>query len=215
MQRAKVVWNEKAFQGHQNRTRGQTAAMSLLLQVSKLPSPQKRAQVILRKERHFRKSDESAYSIVPSRMSQVSFESADLVYQRLSFEDDLFTATIYKRNYGNTLIRSLLQLRHRIEGTRTQNTSSNRGLVAINRSSFSISKGRDSELKFSMLKSAMQTSVLKGAAQKMMSGATAALRQAVALGNIDHVSRLLKRGAQINSVSLVDGLTPLHTAMRR
>ena len=58
------------------------------------------------------KSDESAYSIVPSKMSsRLSMSTgqtgrrdsissyASLVYRRLSFEDDLFTARVYKRNY--------------------------------------------------------------------------------------------------------------------
>ena len=58
------------------------------------------------------KSDESACSIVPSKMSsRLSMSTgqtgrrdsissyASLVYRRLSFEDDLFTARVYKRNY--------------------------------------------------------------------------------------------------------------------
>ena len=59
-------------------------------------------------------SDESAFSIVPSRMSsRFSLStiqtgdrdsvrsSASLVYRRFSFENDLFTARVYKRNYRN------------------------------------------------------------------------------------------------------------------
>lgn len=56
-----------------------------------------------------RKSDESAYSIVPSRKSwsikdrssQESFESAELTYRQLNMDDDLFTSRVYKRNYRN------------------------------------------------------------------------------------------------------------------
>lgn len=60
------------------------------------------------------KSDESAFSIVPSklssRLSLSTNESGDhdslrsyesMVYHRLSFEDELFTARVYKRNYRN------------------------------------------------------------------------------------------------------------------
>lgn len=60
------------------------------------------------------KSDESAFSIVPSelssRLSLSTNESGDhdslrsyesIVYHRLSFEDELFTARVYKRNYRN------------------------------------------------------------------------------------------------------------------
>ena len=57
-----------------------------------------------------RKSDESALSIVPSHFSSrlpsiysnpssLSLESAELVYRRLSIDDNLFTARVYKRNY--------------------------------------------------------------------------------------------------------------------
>ena len=60
------------------------------------------------------KSDESAFSIVPSRLSSrlssstvtIGHDSsiddtASLEYRRLSFEDDLFSAMVYKRNYRN------------------------------------------------------------------------------------------------------------------
>ena len=59
-----------------------------------------------------RKSDESAYTIVPSHMSSrlssihsnhshLSIQSAELIYRELSIDDDLFTARVYKRNYGH------------------------------------------------------------------------------------------------------------------
>ena len=64
------------------------------------------------------KSDESALSIVPSRMSSRLSSSTSqasrrqsirtytsIVYHRLSFEDELFTATVYKRNYRNTRLQ--------------------------------------------------------------------------------------------------------------
>lgn len=62
-----------------------------------------------------RQSDESALSIVPSRLSsrlssiigsssQVSLESAELVYHQLTIDDDLFTARVYKRNYRHSLM---------------------------------------------------------------------------------------------------------------
>ena len=63
-------------------------------------------------QKQFTKSDESALSIVPSRMSsRLSLStvqtgdrdsvrsSASLEYRRFSFENDLFTARVYKRNY--------------------------------------------------------------------------------------------------------------------
>ena len=66
-------------------------------------------------QKEFIKSDESAFSIVPSRMSSrdslSTIQTGDrdsitgsesLVYRRFSFENDLFTARVYKRNYRNT-----------------------------------------------------------------------------------------------------------------
>ena len=65
--------------------------------------------------KQFQKSDESAYSIVPSRMSsrlststRQSLSSDDnMSYRRLSCENDLFTAKVYKRSYRTPLIRRL------------------------------------------------------------------------------------------------------------
>lgn len=56
-----------------------------------------------------RESDESAYSIVPSRLSsatldrnsQMTMESTEMTYRQLIMDDDLFTSRVYKRNYRN------------------------------------------------------------------------------------------------------------------
>ena len=138
-QRSKVAWNEKALLDHQHRIRGQVQAMTLLLQILELPTPRDRTKLLQRSEKILLKSDESAYSIVPSRESslrardsrisrtsriresRISIESSELVYRRLSFEDDLFTARVYKRNYRNGLIDSLFRSRsqHGIQGNRS------------------------------------------------------------------------------------------------
>ena len=82
----------------------------LLIQSS--PVARDRQRFIRKSEKHFLKSDESAYSIVPSHMSSrlsvstcgtrkswsTSIEK-EMVYHRLSFENDLFTSRVYKRNY--------------------------------------------------------------------------------------------------------------------
>lgn len=111
-QRSRLVWNEKTLQGHQDRIRDQAQSMSFLLQAIQLPTPQATTKLLQQSEKQFMKSDESAFSIVPSdlssrlsvstiqtgkRNSNGSYKS--LVYRRLSFEDDLFTARVYKRNY--------------------------------------------------------------------------------------------------------------------
>ena len=54
-----------------------------------------------------RRSDDSAFSVVPSRMSYLtqdrfsytSNEDTELIYRELDFDDDLFTSRVYKRNY--------------------------------------------------------------------------------------------------------------------
>ena len=69
-------------------------------------------KLLQQSKKQFIKSDESALSIVPSRLSsRLSLSTglsgrrdsigshASMAYRRLSFENDLFTATVYKRNY--------------------------------------------------------------------------------------------------------------------
>ena len=120
MQRSKAVWNENTFRAHQERISYQVVAMTCLLQAIQLKSSLARTRLIDEAEPMLRRSDESAYSIVPSRMSSrasgsrhrtslggTSIASAEMAYRRLSFEDDLFTATAYKRNYRNQLINHL------------------------------------------------------------------------------------------------------------
>ena len=77
------------------------------------PTPRHRAKLVRESRKQFQKSDESAYSIIPSQMSsqesvpfslqtmgqRSSRNDEDMTYQPLSFEDDLFTARVYKRNY--------------------------------------------------------------------------------------------------------------------
>ena len=116
-QRSKAVWNETALQDHQNRVRGQAVAMTLLLQVLKLPTLEDQNKLLQESGHIFQDSDESAYSIVPSRRSSSiqscnardSVEITDLVYQRLSFEEDLFAGRVYKRRYGDPLIHSVFR----------------------------------------------------------------------------------------------------------
>ena len=116
MQRSKLTWNEKTLRNHQDRIRGQVHAMSLLLQVIELPTSKARSKQLQTAQNTFLKSDESAYSIVPSRMSisssardsVFSVESGELIYDRWSFEGDLFSARAYKRTYAKSIISSIL-----------------------------------------------------------------------------------------------------------
>lgn len=71
-----------------------------------------------------RAADESAWTIVNSRASTsirdrdslVSVESAELIYRRLSCEDDLFTARVYKRNFRNRKIGELFHQNAKARG---------------------------------------------------------------------------------------------------
>ncbi len=115
MQRSKLNWNENALRDHQYRIRGQVQAMSLLLQVIELPTSKTRSKQLQTAQNKLLKSDESAYSIVPSqrsisssaRDSVFSVESAELIHHRWSFEDELFGARVYKRIYAKNLINSV------------------------------------------------------------------------------------------------------------
>lgn len=75
-------------------------------------------------EEQFPESDESAYSIIPSRMSSQTSASTNrpkdcwnkirdenLVYRQLSFENELYTARVYKRNYRDLMTIRLLKKR--------------------------------------------------------------------------------------------------------
>ena len=120
--RSKMAWNERAFLDHQHRVRGQVQAMTLMLQVSQLSTSKAQTKLLDKKEKALRASDESAYSIVPSEMSSrmsvsvrsrdsiSSMESKELVYYPLSFENDLFTARVYKRNYRSPWAHDLFKL---------------------------------------------------------------------------------------------------------
>ena len=90
------------------------------LLTSQRPTPQATTDLLVQSKEQFMKSDESAFSIVPSRLSsRISLSTdgiglrdsigshASMVYRRLSFEDALFTARVYKRNYRTPHLQSL------------------------------------------------------------------------------------------------------------
>lgn len=76
------------------------------------PSLGDRNKLLIKKDHVLRRSDESAWTIVQSRPSTIvnsvkssgTTASVELAYRRLSFEDDLFTAPVYKRNYIGLMI---------------------------------------------------------------------------------------------------------------
>ena len=83
-QRSKAVWNEKGLQDHQNRVRGQVAAMSLLLQVLKLPTPENRSKLLQEPSHALQESDESAHSIIPSQRSLSIYSPRQVLIHELT-----------------------------------------------------------------------------------------------------------------------------------
>ena len=84
------------------------------------PTLRDRSDLLQESEEQFRMSDESAYSIVPSHMSRsiytvqttdsgASKAEEDLVYKPLTFENELFTARVYKRNYRTLELQRLFK----------------------------------------------------------------------------------------------------------
>ena len=84
------------------------------------PIVRDRNDLLRESERQFKMSDESAYSIVPSRMSMsiytrhttdsgASKSEENLVYKPLIFENELFTARVYKRNYRTPALQRFLK----------------------------------------------------------------------------------------------------------
>jgi hypothetical protein len=82
------------------------------------PSSKDRAELLANESETLKACDESAWTIVNSRASMLSrrssesltsTESAELIYKPLDFEDDLFTARVYKRNYRPRLVQRVLK----------------------------------------------------------------------------------------------------------
>lgn len=90
------------------------------LLITHSPTLGDRNNLLRKSEEQFGKSDESAYSIVPSRMSMsthtghtidsgASKSEVDLAYKPLTFENELFTARVYKRNYRTPALQRLFK----------------------------------------------------------------------------------------------------------
>ena len=142
LNRVQVIWNATALRDHQERIRDQMNSMTLMISLLKLwvslnltwksasflsslysvyhrPGALTPRQSLNANVDVLRKSDESAHTIVPSRLSvstpsiwshtddSVVSEASEssLIYRELAFEDDLFTARVYKRNYRSQEVR--------------------------------------------------------------------------------------------------------------
>ncbi|KAL8820176.1 MAG: hypothetical protein Q9191_007569 [Dirinaria sp. TL-2023a] len=115
--KASIVWSESTLNAHQDRLGHQVQAMTCLLQTIQLELPETRGSLLEFSKPILFKSDESAYTIAPSRTSSklslctTSTGHASLQYHPLAFEDELFTARVYKRNYRNGLFHQLFKTR--------------------------------------------------------------------------------------------------------
>ena len=92
--------------------------------ICRSPTPKARAESLQRSDDQFRKSNESAYSVIPSQSSSFSEEShrsensseRSLKYRPLGFEHVLFTSKVYIRNTKNMMIEKIRKLRDRSKG---------------------------------------------------------------------------------------------------
>ncbi|KAL2039862.1 hypothetical protein N7G274_007263 [Stereocaulon virgatum] len=212
-QRSKSIWNENLLHLHRDRVRDQVLTMNLLLQVLQLPTSEHRINLLRESELELRQYDESAFSIVPSRMSSrmsvstyrkdtnTSVECVDMVYKPLSFENDLFTATVYKRNYRSPLSGSVIHSK----------------IVAAEAANQPHRMRRNSATKVEEAEVVEDTSLTQpNPVQELMARARPGYKpvHAVAMiGNIELMEELLAGGAIVNEYT-ADGLklAPLHIA---
>ena len=83
------------------------------------PTPKARAESLQKSDDQFRKSNESAYSVISSQASSFSKESIrsesssqrSLEYRPLDFEHVLFTSRVYTRNIKSMMIEKIHKLR--------------------------------------------------------------------------------------------------------
>ncbi|MCJ1428513.1 hypothetical protein MMC29_006423 [Sticta canariensis] len=107
--RTKLIWNNRTFQAHRDRIRGQVMGINLSISVTNLPSTLDQNDLLDRRPYIIRKSDDSACSIMPFQASTHDsvgldrFENTDMIYQELSVDNEFFTASVYKINYRNPL----------------------------------------------------------------------------------------------------------------
>lgn len=135
MRKTKAIWNGTILKDHLERIRDQVSSMNLLVNVINLSDNAARKQLLDDGWTTFQKSEESAYSIVPTKWSRsisdsasiLSFESdKSLIYRQLSIDNELFTARVYKRNYRTPQISSLL-LQYKIQQLSIQKVTQDEG----------------------------------------------------------------------------------------
>ncbi|KAH7120845.1 hypothetical protein B0J11DRAFT_50555 [Dendryphion nanum] len=128
--RAGLTWNAALFRDHQDRLHSQVQALQLLLHIINLPRDEDRLEVLSLKEKVFRDATESARSIIPSYLSSrpsvysdtISIRTTrtlDLKYLPFSFDDDLFTSFVYKRNYRVPFMKNFTRSSRRSVSGRT------------------------------------------------------------------------------------------------
>ena len=230
VQQSRIGWNEKALRDHQHRLRGQVIAMNLLLQVIDMSNPTQRKEFLCIAEHQLSKSDESAYSIVPSRNSSrlslstcTSTNSAELMYSQLNCEDDLFTGRVYKRNFKRLLASYLRSRPKSIEHDKDGNSA----LVAENGSK-NIDQHDESSEELNVpqnlekfwspkadVNSILNLSILSAPVDEVLRATKdidSAFHHAARLGTLTDAKILSSWGAQINKGQGTEKWTPLHSA---
>ena len=223
-QRSRAVRDEQLFRDHQDRIRGQAMAMSLLLHVLNLPTASDRNVLLRIAVKDFDESDESAKSIIPSRMSIstyrccVSVESAKMSYRYLSFEDDLFTAHVYKRNYRTSVIDTSLQQSARLK--HQERLKEHRRAMADRAFLYACAVGDHQTVK-KLLDDGQdvhaQSDDIRGNCVLVTWPKTSgtrfhAIHLAAATNDLETAKTLLEYGADVNQVLGLWALRPLHIA---
>lgn len=213
-----VVWNEAILNALQSQLNCQVQTMMCLLQVINLKLPEKRRDLLRESEPILTRSDESAYSIVPSRPSSrtslsttQSADSADgtsLRYQHLACEDQLFTARVYRRNYRTALFGQLYKARRAVNA---------KGALSTNQRNAIHNLIRGPNVNAQLLEAArtqdrQMTLSLRGAGADINCSDDYGLRPlhlvSLRCDGQENIVELLQCGADINAKN-TEGMTPL------
>ena len=203
-----------------------------------------RDDLLRKSEKQFEISDESAYSIVPSRMSVSIYtghttdsgapkSEESLVYKPLTFENELFTARVYKRNYRTPALQRLFK---GIE-QKTPEKTRPRTLAQINAEDPYVSEGESCIIKemeptqWQSTEAQSATSVPTGGqpagdedtSDEIIRSPNAApnisIAEACKQGNVEVVETFLKSGGNVHSPVLGESdrfldLSPIHFASK-
>ena len=164
--------------------------------------------------------------------SQADVSNVDIVYRRLSFEDDLFTARVYKRNYGNPFllqdwkakhqnIPAALTLSDTVEMSQRGLTTDSQGRSLIVGGSTMNAEMREMFLEACKLGDILTVQSLLETGHDVCSTEAhpeslriGAIHLAVQFGHKDVVKTLFLHGASLEDRTTSIGYRPLHIAVK-